>query len=90
VPNLTEEDTAFGMNGIDDGFPCFDLLSGPYAGCVGIALSGVGNAGGFGNEKAAVGGSLGIVEDGVGLWNVVVGPLSGERSQDNSEKREEK
>jgi len=84
VPNLAEEDAAFGVNGVDDGFPCLDLVFGPYAGRVGEALSGVGNAGGFGNEEAAVGGSLGIVEDGVGLWKVVVGPLSGERCQDNS------
>jgi len=49
-------------------------------------LSGVGNSGSFGDEKATVGGSLRIIDDGVGLRNVVVGPLSGERCQDNSEK----
>jgi len=84
VPNLREEDAAFGVNGVDDGFPCFDLLSGPYAGRVRVALGGVGNSGGFGDEKASVGGSLRVIENGVGLWNVVVGPLSGERCQDNS------
>jgi len=87
VPNLAEEDTAFGVDGIDDGFPCFDLLFRPYPGRFRVALSGVGNSGGFGDEKAAVGGSLRVIEDGVGLRNVLVGPLSGERSQDNSEKR---
>jgi len=84
VPNLTEEDTAFGVNGIDDGFPCFHLLFGPYARRVRVPLSGVGNSGGFGDEKASVGGSLRIIENGVGLWNVVVGPLSGERCKHNS------
>jgi len=49
-----------------------------------IPLSGVGNSSSFGNEKASVGGSLRIVEGGVGLWNVVVGPHSGERCQHNS------
>jgi len=36
VPNLTKEDTAFGVNSIDDGFPCFHLLLRPYARRVGI------------------------------------------------------
>jgi len=84
VPNLTEEDAAFGVNGVDDGFPCFHVLSGPYAGRVRVALSGVGDSGGFGDEKAAVGGSLRIIEDGVRLRNVVVGPLSGEWRQHHS------
>lgn len=53
---------------------------------INIPLSGVGNSGSFGNEKATFGGSLRIIEDGVGLRNVVVGPLSGEWCQYNSEK----
>jgi len=36
MPNLAKEDTAFGMNGIDDGFPCFHLLFRPYARRVGV------------------------------------------------------
>ena len=31
MPNLAEEDTALGVNSVDDGFPGFNLLFGPYS-----------------------------------------------------------
>lgn len=37
VPNLAEEDAAFGMNRIHNGLPCFHLLSGPYSRYIRIA-----------------------------------------------------
>lgn len=84
MPNLTEENTAFGVDGIDNGFPSLNMVFSPYARGLRIALSRVRDASGFSNEKASVGSSLGVVEDGMGLWDVVVRPLSGKRCQNNS------
>lgn len=53
MPNLTEENTAFGVDGIDNGFPSLNMVFSPYARGLRIALSRVRDASGFSNEKAS-------------------------------------
>ena len=39
MPNLAEEDTALSVNSIDDRFPGFNLLFGPYSRSVRVPIA---------------------------------------------------
>jgi hypothetical protein len=60
VPELEEDATPSGMNGLDDFFPSGDLFRGVDAGGVGVTIAEWGDGGCFGNDQPG-GGSLVIV-----------------------------
>ncbi|WVZ81972.1 LOW QUALITY PROTEIN: hypothetical protein U9M48_029295 [Paspalum notatum var. saurae] len=81
MPNLTEEEGALAMDGVDDGLPCLDLLLRPDAGRLRVALRGGGHPRGLGDEQAAPGGALRVVDGSVRLGHVAVGAAPRERRQ---------
>ena len=73
MPDLAEEDAALAVDGVDDGLPGLDLLRRPDAGGLRVPLRGGGHARGLGDEEAAPGGALRVVDGGVRLRHVAVG-----------------
>jgi hypothetical protein len=83
VPDLAEEERPLRVDGVHDGLPGLDVLRRPDPRRVGVPLRRVGDARGLGDEQAAGGGALGVVERGVRLRDVAVGALPRERRQDD-------
>jgi hypothetical protein len=81
VPELAEEDGALGVDGVYDGPPRRHLVGRPHPRRVGVALRRVGDARGLGDEEAAPGGALRVVDGAVRLRDVAVGALPRQRRQ---------
>ena len=61
MPELQEDDAAFGVHGIDHLAPALDLRLGIDAGFAGAAERSRGHRGGFGDEQAARRGALRVI-----------------------------
>jgi hypothetical protein len=86
VPELQKDHAAFGVHGVSHLAPAVDLRIGVDAGCTEIAASLDGDGCGFGNLKAAPGGTLAIIVDHHGARHIagLVGTKPGQRRLDDT------
>uniref|UniRef100_A0A2P2MHL9 Uncharacterized protein MANES_18G120400 n=1 Tax=Rhizophora mucronata TaxID=61149 RepID=A0A2P2MHL9_RHIMU len=83
MPNLTEEDTTFGMNSIYNRSPCLNLLFGPNTRSIRIALSSIRNPSCFSDEETSFSCSLRVIQDGMWLRDILEGSTPCQWRQDN-------